>query len=313
MAMTEFSHYSVLLGECIDGLDIKPDGIYVDGTAGGGGHSFEIAKRLTTGRLIAIDQDKDAIAAAGKRLSEFSDRVTLVRNNFSNLAQVCAELGIEKIDGFLIDAGVSSFQLDCAERGFSYSADAPLDMRMDTRNSLTAREVVNEYTEQQLKKILFDYGEERFSPAIASAIVRERVKAPIETTAELSAIIKSAIPPFAREGGHHPAKRSFQAIRIEVNRELDVIEPAIRAAEKLMRVGGRIAVITFHSLEDRIVKQTFADLASGCTCPRSFPVCVCGKKPSVRLVNKKPILPSKVELDENPRSRSAKLRVAEKI
>ena len=313
MAMTEFSHYSVLLGECIDGLDIKPDGIYVDGTAGGGGHSFEIAKRLTTGRLIAIDQDKDAIAAAGKRLSEFSDRVTLVRNNFSNLAQVCAELGIEKIDGFLIDAGVSSFQLDCAERGFSYSADAPLDMRMDTRNSLTAREVVNEYTEQQLKKILFDYGEERFSPAIASAIVRERAKAPIETTAELSAIIKSAIPPFAREGGHHPAKRSFQAIRIEVNRELDVIEPAIRAAEKLMRVGGRIAVITFHSLEDRIVKQTFADLASGCTCPRSFPVCVCGKKPSVRLVNKKPILPSKVELDENPRSRSAKLRVAEKI
>ena len=313
MAMTEFSHYSVLLGECIDGLDIKPDGIYVDGTAGGGGHSFEIAKRLTTGRLIAIDQDKDAIAAAGKRLSEFSDRVTLMRNNFSNLAQVCAELGIEKIDGFLIDAGVSSFQLDCAERGFSYSADAPLDMRMDTRNSLTAREVVNEYTEQQLKKILFDYGEERFSPAIASAIVRERVKAPIETTAELSAIIKSAIPPFAREGGHHPAKRSFQAIRIEVNRELDVIEPAIRAAEKLMRVGGRIAVITFHSLEDRIVKQTFADLASGCTCPRSFPVCVCGKKPSVRLVNKKPILPSKAELDENPRSRSAKLRVAEKI
>ena len=313
MAMTEFSHYSVLLGECIDGLDIKPDGIYVDGTAGGGGHSFEIAKRLTTGRLIAIDQDKDAIAAAGKRLSGFSDRVTLVRNNFSNLAQVCAELGIEKIDGFLIDAGVSSFQLDCAERGFSYSADAPLDMRMDTRNSLTAREVVNEYTEQQLKKILFDYGEERFSPAIASAIVRERAKAPIETTAELSAIIKGAIPPFAREGGHHPAKRSFQAIRIEVNRELDVIEPAIRAAEKLMRVGGRIAVITFHSLEDRIVKQTFADLASGCTCPRSFPVCVCGKKPSVRLVNKKPILPSKAELDENPRSRSAKLRVAEKI
>ena len=313
MAMTEFSHYSVLLGECIDGLDIKPDGIYVDGTAGGGGHSFEIAKRLTTGRLIAIDQDKDAIAAAGKRLSGFSDRVTLVRNNFSNLAEVCAELGIEKIDGFLIDAGVSSFQLDCAERGFSYSADAPLDMRMDTRNSLTAREVVNEYTEQQLKKILFDYGEERFSPAIASAIVRERAKAPIETTAELSAIIKSAIPPFAREGGHHPAKRSFQAIRIEVNRELDVIEPAIRAAEKLMRVGGRIAVITFHSLEDRIVKQTFADLASGCTCPRSFPVCVCGKKPSVKLVNKKPILPSKAELDENPRSRSAKLRVAEKI
>ncbi|MBO5845126.1 MAG: 16S rRNA (cytosine(1402)-N(4))-methyltransferase RsmH [Clostridia bacterium] len=313
MAMTEFSHYSVLLGECIEGLDIKPDGIYVDGTAGGGGHSYEIAKRLTTGRLISIDQDEDAIAAAGKRLAEFGDRVTLVRNNFSNLERICADLGIDKIDGFLIDAGVSSFQLDCAERGFSYSADAPLDMRMDTRNSLTAREVVNEYSEQQLKKILFDYGEERFSPAIASAIVRERERAPIETTAQLSAIIKNAIPPFAREGGHHPAKRSFQAIRIEVNRELDVIEPAIRAAEKLMRVGGRIAVITFHSLEDRIVKQTFADLASGCTCPRSFPVCVCGKKPSVKPVNKKPILPSKEELDENPRSRSAKLRVAEKI
>ncbi len=311
--MTEFSHYSVLLDESIDGLNIKPDGIYVDGTAGGGGHSYEIAKRLTTGRLIAIDQDEDAIAAAGRRLAEFSDRVTIVRNNFSNLARICAELGVENIDGFLIDAGVSSFQLDCAERGFSYSADAPLDMRMDTRNSLTAREVVNGYSEQQLKKILFDYGEEKFSPAIASAIVRERAKSPIETTAELSAIIKGAIPTFARDGGHHPAKRSFQAIRIEVNRELDVIEPAIRVAEKLMRVGGRIAVITFHSLEDRIVKQTFADLASGCTCPRSFPVCVCGKKPSVKLVNKKPILPSRAELDENPRSRSAKLRVAEKI
>ena len=311
--MQEFSHYSVLLEESVDGLDIKPDGIYVDGTAGGGGHSYEIAKRLEGGRLIAIDQDEDAIAAAKKRLECFGDRVTVVRNNFSNLLDVCEELGIDKIDGFLIDAGVSSFQLDCAERGFAYSADAPLDMRMDTRNSLTAKRVVNEYSEQELKKILFEYGEERFSPAIAAAIVREREKAPIETTLQLSDIIKNAIPPFAREGGHHPAKRSFQAIRIEVNRELDVIEPAIRAAEKLMRRGGRIAVITFHSLEDRIVKQTFADLASGCTCPRSFPVCVCGKKPSVKLVNKKPILPSDRELEENPRSRSAKLRIAEKI
>ena len=312
--MQEFSHYSVLLGECIDALDIKPDGIYVDGTAGGGGHSLEIAKRLDKGgRLIAIDQDEDAIAAAGKRLAEYSDRVTMVRNNFSNLADVCESLGIEQIDGFLIDAGVSSFQLDCAERGFAYSADAPLDMRMDQRNSLTARVVVNEYSEQELKKILFEYGEERFSPNIAAAIVRARQNAPIETTAELSDIIRSAIPSFAREGGHHPAKRSFQAIRIEVNRELDVIEPAIRAAEKLMRRGGRIAVITFHSLEDRIVKQTFADLASGCTCPKNFPICVCGKKPSVKTVNKKPILPSKEELDENPRSRSAKLRVAEKL
>lgn len=314
MAMQEFSHYSVLLSECIDALDIKPDGIYVDGTAGGGGHSLEIAKHLgKNGRLIAIDQDEDAIAAASARLSEFSDRVTIVRNNFSNLADVCAELGIDKIDGFLIDAGVSSFQLDCAERGFAYSADAPLDMRMDKRNSLTARTVVNEYSEAELKKILFEYGEERFSPNIAAAIVRERAIAPIETTSQLSDIIRGAIPAFAREGGHHPAKRSFQAIRIEVNRELDVIEPAIRAAEKLMRGGGRIAVITFHSLEDRIVKQTFADLASGCTCPRSFPICVCGKKPLVKTVNKKPILPSAKELEENPRSRSAKLRVAEKL
>ena len=314
MAMQEFSHYSVLLSECIDALDIKPDGIYVDGTAGGGGHSLEIAKHLSkNGRLIAIDQDEDAIAAASARLSEFSDRVTIVRNNFSNLADVCAELGIDKIDGFLIDAGVSSFQLDCAERGFAYSADAPLDMRMDKRNSLTARTVVNEYSESELKKILFEYGEERFSPNIAAAIVRERAIAPIETTSQLSDIIRGAIPAFAREGGHHPAKRSFQAIRIEVNRELDVIEPAIRAAEKLMRRGGRIAVITFHSREDRIVKQTFADLASGCTCPRSFPICVCGKKPSVKTVNKKPILPSAKELEENPRSRSAKLRVAEKL
>lgn len=311
--MQEFKHYSVLLDECIEGLNIKPDGIYVDGTAGGGGHSFEIAKRLTTGRLIAIDQDEDAIAAAGERLKIYSDRVTIVRNNFSNLKDICGELGIEKIDGFLIDAGVSSFQLDTAERGFSYNADAPLDMRMDKRNSLDARTVVNEYSEQELKRILFEYGEERFSPAIASAIVREREVEPIENTARLAQIIKNAIPPFAREGGHHPAKRSFQAIRIEVNRELDVIEPAIRAAESLMNKGGRIAVITFHSLEDRIVKQTYASLASGCTCPRDFPVCVCGKKPSVKAVNKKPILPSKKELDENPRSRSAKLRVAEKL
>lgn len=309
----EFSHYSVLLNESIDALNVNPDGIYVDGTAGGGGHSFEIAKRLRGGKLIAIDQDADAIAAAGKRLECFGDRVTLVRNNFSKLADVCTELGIDAIDGFLIDAGVSSFQLDCAERGFAYSADAPLDMRMDTRNSLTAKKVVNEYGEQELKKILFEYGEERFSPAIAAAIVKERSKAPIETTSQLSNIIKGAIPAFAREGGHHPAKRSFQAIRIEVNRELDVIEPAIRAAERLMRNGGRIAVITFHSLEDRIVKQTFASLASGCTCPRSFPVCVCGKKPSLKIVNKKPVLPSPKELEENPRSRSAKLRVAEKI
>ncbi|MBE6556970.1 MAG: 16S rRNA (cytosine(1402)-N(4))-methyltransferase RsmH [Ruminococcaceae bacterium] len=311
---TAFSHYSVLLNECIEGLRIRPDGIYVDGTAGGGGHSLEIAKRLTKGgRLIAIDQDGDAIEAASKRLSLYADRVTVVRNNFSNLASICRELGVERIDGFLIDAGVSSFQLDCAERGFAYSADAELDMRMDTRASLSAMQVVNEYSEQELKKILYEYGEERFSPRIAAAIVRERQEAPIRTTARLADIVKGAIPAGAREGGHHPAKRTFQAIRIEVNRELDVIEPAIRAAASLMNTGGRIAVISFHSLEDRIVKETYASLAKGCTCPREFPVCVCGNKPTLKQVNRKPILPSEKELEENPRSRSAKLRVAEKL
>jgi len=309
----EFCHRSVLLDECIEGLAIRPEGIYVDGTAGGGGHSFEIAKRLTTGKLIAIDQDEDAIAAASARLAPLGERAMVVRNNFSNLEQVLGELGIQRIDGFLIDAGVSSFQLDCAERGFSYSADAPLDMRMDQRCALSAREVVNEYGEDRLRKILYEYGEERFSPKIAAAIVRARQKEPIETTAELASIIKGALPSFAKEGGHHPAKRSFQAIRIEVNRELDVLEPAIRAAAAHMGEGGRIAVITFHSLEDRIVKETFASLASGCICPRDLPICVCGKKPQVKLINRKPVLPSETELAENPRSRSAKLRVAEKL
>ena len=309
----EFSHRSVLLDECMDGLDIKPDGIYVDGTAGGAGHSSEIAKRLGSGRLIAIDQDETAVAVATERLNALGKNTTVVRSNFSELASVCRSLGIDAIDGVLLDLGVSSYQLDTAERGFSYSADAPLDMRMDNRCSLGAYEVVNSYSEQELKRILYDYGEERFAPAIASAIVKRRESRPIETTAELSDIIKYAIPPAAREGGHHPAKRSFQAIRIEVNRELDVIEPAIRGAVEMLRSGGRIAIITFHSLEDRIVKQAFASLASGCTCPKDFPICVCGNKPKVRLVNRKPILPSKAELEENPRSRSAKLRVAEKI
>ena len=309
----EFSHRSVLLNECIDGLDIDPAGIYVDGTAGGGGHSFEIASRLTTGKLIAIDQDEAAIRAATKRLEPLGDRATVVRSNFRRVASVCEELGIEKIDGLLLDLGVSSYQLDTPERGFSYSADAPLDMRMDKRGTLSAYNVVNEYSEEKIKKILFEYGEERFSASIAAAIVRERAKKPIESTAELSNIIKYAIPAAAREGGHHPAKRSFQAIRIEVNSELDVIEPAIRDAVSLLSKGGRIAIITFHSLEDRIVKQTFADLAKGCTCPRELPVCVCGRKPIVKQVNKKPILPSAEELEENPRSRSAKLRVAEKL
>ena len=308
-----FSHRSVLLDECIEGLRIDPDGIYVDGTAGGGGHSFEIATRLTNGRLIAIDQDEAAIRAAGERLSPLGSRATVVRSNFREISEVCDSLGIEKIDGLLLDLGVSSYQLDTPERGFSYNADAPLDMRMDKRKGLSAYDVVNGYSEERIKKILYEYGEERFSASIAAAIVREREKKPIESTAELSNIIKYAIPSAAREGGHHPAKRSFQAIRIEVNAELDVIEPAIRDAVKLLNKGGRIAIITFHSLEDRIVKQTFADLAKGCTCPREFPVCVCGKKPVVKQVNKKPILPSTKELEENPRSRSAKLRVAEKL
>ena len=313
MKEVKFSHVSVLLNECIEGLDIKPDGIYVDGTAGGGGHSFEIATRLEGGRLIAIDRDEAAIEAAGKRLAPLGERAMVVRSNYSEVKSVCEALGIEGIDGLLLDLGVSSYQLDTAERGFSYNADAPLDMRMDKSAPLSAYNVVNEYSEEELKKIIYNYGEERFSPRIAAAIVRKRSEKPIETTGELVDIIKGAIPAAAREGGHHPAKRTFQAIRIEVNGELEIIEPTIKNAVDILKPGGRIAIITFHSLEDRIVKQTFADLASGCTCPRSFPVCVCGKKPTVKVISKKPILPSAEELEVNPRSRSAKLRIAEKI
>ncbi len=313
MPEIEFSHRSVLLAECIEALAIRPDGIYVDGTAGGGGHSAAIASHLESGHLIAIDQDEAAIEAAGKRLAPFGERAVVVRSNFSELERVVHEQGYEQIDGLLLDLGVSSYQLDTAERGFSYSADAPLDMRMDKRKALTAYEVVNTYSEAALKKILYDYGEERFAPSIAAAIVRERARKPIETTSELSELIKRSIPPFAREGGHHPAKRSFQAIRIEVNGELAIIEPTIRTAVSLLRPGGRLAIITFHSLEDRPVKQTMADLARGCTCPKEFPVCVCGRKPVVRVITRKPILPSAKELEENPRSRSAKLRVAEKL
>ena len=309
----EFSHYSVLLSECMDGLNIKPNGIYVDGTAGGAGHSSQIARRLDCGRLIAIDQDETAVAVATERLNALQKNTTVVRSNFCEIKSVCDNLGIDGIDGVLLDLGVSSYQLDTAERGFSYSADAPLDMRMDNRKSLNAYSVVNTYSEQELKKILFEYGEERFAPQIAAAIVRAREKKPIESTAELSDIVKYAIPSAAREGGHHPAKRSFQAIRIEVNAELDVIEPAIRDAVSILNKGGRIAIITFHSLEDRIVKQTFASLAAGCTCPKEFPICVCGNKPRVKVITKKPILPSRNELEENPRSRSAKLRIAEKL
>ena len=309
-----FSHRSVLLDECIEGLNIKPDGIYVDGTAGGGGHSYHIAERLTGGgRLIAIDRDDAAIAAAGERLSPFADRVTIVRNNFSSIADVCMMLGVDKIDGVLLDLGVSSYQLDTAERGFTHNADAPLDMRMDRRGELDAFTVVNTYSFDQLKKVIYNYGEERFAPKIASAIVNRREKELIKTTGELVDIIKSAIPAAAREGGHHPAKRTFQAIRIEVNGELDAIEPTIRSATKLLAPGGRIAIITFHSLEDRIVKQTYAELAKGCDCPKSLPICVCGKKPEVDVLTRKPILPSAEEIKSNPRSRSAKLRIAEKI
>lgn len=313
MEHIEFSHKPVLFDECMQALGIKPDGVYVDGTAGGGGHSSGIAERLTTGRLIAIDQDAAAIQAAGERLAVYGDRVMLVRDNFKNVDDVLDSLDIQHIDGILLDLGVSSYQLDTAERGFSYNADAPLDMKMDRRRALSAYNVVNEYSVDRLRRILYDYGEERFAPRIAAAIVARRQQAPIETTGQLVDIIKGAIPAAAREGGHHPAKRSFQAIRIEVNGELDVIEPALRAAVARLNPGGRAAVITFHSLEDRLVKQTFASLAEGCTCPKDFPVCVCGKRPVIRRVSSKPILPSERELADNPRARSAKLRVAEKL
>lgn len=307
-----FSHRSVLLAESIEGLSVKPNGVYIDGTAGGAGHSIEIASRLQNGRLIAIDQDAAAVAAAKERLAPFAGVADVVQENFSHLASVLDQLHITQIDGLLLDLGVSSYQLDTPERGFSYQADAPLDMRMDPRGGISAFDVVNTYPEEELRRIFYEYGEERFSPRIAAAIAAARTKAPIETTGQLADLIRSAIPAAAREGGHHPAKRTFQAIRICVNRELDVIEPTLRTAASRMRAGGRIAVITFHSLEDRVVKQTFADLSSGCTCPRTLPVCVCGKKPQVRVITKKPILPSAAEMEENPRARSAKLRIAEK-
>ena len=308
-----FSHRSVLLDECIEALDIKPDGIYVDGTAGGAGHSSKIAERLTTGRLIAIDQDETAVKVATERLSVYGERATVVRSNFSSVREVCCGLGIERIDGILMDLGVSSYQLDTPERGFSYNYDAPLDMRMNEDSAFSAYDVVNGYTEQQLRDVIFGYGEEKFGGRIADEILKAREVKPIETTFELVDIIKKAIPAAARQNGPHPAKRTFQAIRIEVNGELNVIAPAIEDATSLLGVGGRIAIITFHSLEDRIVKQKYASLASGCTCPKNFPVCVCGNKPGLKIITKKPILPSEIELEENPRSRSAKLRVAEKI
>ena len=309
-----FSHKSVLLDECIEALNIKPDGVYVDGTAGGGGHSIEIAKRLgEKGRLISIDQDADAIKAESERLACYGDKVTVVRDNFSNLADVCRRLEIEKIDGLLLDLGVSSYQLDTAERGFSYMADAPLDMRMDKRSELDAWKVVNEYSESEIKRIIYEYGEDRFAGKIAAKIVSARAESPINTTGELVQIVRCAIPAAMREGGSHPAKRTFQAIRIEVNKELNVIAPALQAAVDLTGGGGRLAIITFHSLEDRIVKQEFVKYSKGCTCPKDFPVCVCGNKPKLKIITHKPILPSREELEANSRSHSAKLRVAEKI
>ncbi len=314
MEKINFSHFSVMLPECIENLDIKPDGIYVDGTTGGGGHSYEIASRLSDkGRLICIDRDDDALAAAGMRLSAFKDKITFVKSNFCDVENVLDVLGIEKIDGILMDLGVSSYQLDTPERGFSYNSDAPLDMRMDKSAPLSAYDVVNNYSESELRRIIFEYGEEDLAPKIARAIVTRREESPIKTTVELSEIIKSVMPKKLLAVGHHPAKKTFQAIRIEVNSELSSIAPAINGALARMRSGGRVAVITFHSLEDRIVKTTFLDNARGCTCPPDFPVCVCGNKPKVKVITKKPILPSEAELEINRRSHSAKLRVAEKI
>ena len=308
----EYTHKPVLLDACIQALNIRPDGIYVDGTLGRAGHSMEIARRLTTGRLICIDRDQAAIDAAQVRLAPWLDRVTLVRSNFSELGEILSGAGVSGADGMLFDLGVSSPQLDDASRGFSYMQDAPLDMRMDTSAPLSAYEVVNTWSQEELRRILYEYGEERYAPAIAKAIVRARETAPVQTTLELVEVIKSAMPPAALQEKQHPAKRSFQAIRIAVNGELDALPPMLEAAVDGLNPGGRLAVITFHSLEDRIVKRTLADLAKGCTCPPEFPVCVCGRKPRVRLVNRKPVTADGAELADNPRARSAKLRVAEK-
>ena len=309
----EFSHQSVLLKESIDALQIRPDGIYVDGTLGGGGHSLEICKRLSAdGRLIGIDQDADALKAASERLIDYSDRVTIVRSNFCDMKKVLREINLTFIDGVILDLGVSSYQLDTAGRGFTYREDAPLDMRMDQRQPQTAKDIVNGYSEMELYRVIRDYGEEKFAKRIAAGIVRERQKKLLETTGELIQVIKAAVPAKARAGGGHPAKRTFQAIRIELNRELDVLQDSLEDMIDLLNDGGRIAVITFHSLEDRIVKNIFRTCENPCTCPPEFPVCVCGKKSKGTVITKKPILPGEEELERNPRSKSAKLRVFEK-
>ena len=309
----EFNHYSVLLPETIEQLHIKEDGIYVDGTLGGGGHSFEIAKRLTTGRLIGIDQDYDALEAAGERLRPFEDRVTFVHSNYEAMVERVHELGMDKVDGILLDLGVSSFQLDTPERGFSYMVeDAPLDMRMDQDNPMTAADIVNDYAEEELYRMIRDYGEDRFAKNIAKNIVKERKNGRVETAGQLNRIIEMSIPKKLQVMGGHPAKRTYQAIRIELNRELDVLAQNLDAFIDLLDDGGRICIITFHSLEDRIVKNTFKKNQDPCTCPKDFPVCVCGKKSKGRVITRKPILPSEEELEQNTRSRSAKLRVFER-
>ena len=309
----EFHHYSVLLNETIENLNIRPDGIYVDGTLGGGGHSYEIASRLSSkGRLIGIDQDEAAIAAAGERLKPFADRVIIVRNNYCNMDMVLKDLGIERVDGILLDLGVSSYQLDTAERGFTYKTDAPLDMRMDRRQQMTAKDILNEYSEMELYRIIRDYGEDKFAKNIAKHIVQARQKKEIETTGELTEIIRASIPAKVRATGGHPAKRTFQAIRIELNRELDVLEDSIDTMIERLAPGGRLSIITFHSLEDRIVKNRFRTNENPCICPPDFPVCVCGRKSRGRVITRKPILPTNQEMEENPRSKSAKLRVFEK-
>ena len=311
--MSEFHHVSVLLEECIEGLNIKPDGIYVDGTLGGAGHSSRIAERLTTGTLIGIDRDPVALTAAGERLAPFGDRVRLVHSNFCEMDTALERLGITGVDGILLDLGVSSPQLDDGQRGFSYMADAPLDMRMNSEDTLDARQIVNRWSYDELKRILYDYGEERFAPRIAAAICKRREEKEIETTLELVDIIRSAMPASALREKQHPAKRSFQAIRIAVNDELGSVERVMKKAVPLLNPGGRLAVITFHSLEDRIVKNAMAEAAKGCTCPREFPVCVCGKTPQVKILTRKPIVSGGEELGRNPRARSAKLRICEKL
>ncbi len=309
----EFKHQSVLLEECMESLNIRPDGIYVDGTLGGGGHSYEICRRLSgNGRLIGIDQDEAAIQAATARLGEFKDKVTIIRSNYSEMAAKLAELNITTVDGILLDLGVSSYQLDNAERGFTYREDAPLDMRMDQRQSMTAKDIVNNYSEMELYRIIRDYGEEKFAKNIAKHIVSARTEKPLETTGELIQIIKAAIPMKVRAVGGHPAKRTFQAIRIECNRELEVLRDSLGDMIDLLGDGGRLCVITFHSLEDRIVKKIFKENEDPCICPKDFPVCVCGRKSKGRVITRKPIVPSEEELEENKRSKSSKLRVFER-